>query len=321
MPGLPSRAVLAPTRSSSIARLTLLGALGLALHGAGFWLLRDRGPAAADVAAASAALRAEHRAGDAIFLVPAYATRAREYLGDLRPLAVRRPGLEDLELRSRAWVVASFGAEEDARPELEQAGLRYRKQQRFGGVTIELFERAGAAAATRWSALESIRAAQVAHVHDDGRVEACSRWASNARGGEVGHWACPHDADWLYVGPEWHRMGERPRRCLWAHPPKEGRVEVRFEDVPLSGVLTGWAGHTLNASRRAKAPVDLFVQVGEGRGQTFRFELEDTWRPFRMATATATVGTVRFGISSPDNGANHFCFVAETRTPVGEASP
>ena len=142
----------------------------------------------------------------------------------------------------------------------------------------------------------------------------CDRWErKNKQGGPPGRWVCPKDGDWFYVAPQWHRMGDHLRRCLWAHPPTSGRLSIRFTDVPLDGVLAGRAGHTLFSSDRARAPVMLDVQFGTDVPQRFAFGLEDFFKPFRIQIPTATTATVTFSVSSPDAGANHFCFVADVR--------
>lgn len=308
-----------PPRPSKAAAVVVAAACGLGLHGVGFWLLRDVGPDPDALRSAARHLRARHRPGDGIFILPTYATEIRERFGDLAPRAVRDPLLEeDLELLDRVWVVSSFGAEAEAHRRFVSAGHRPLERASFGGVTMDLFALEGPAAEVAWRALDAFRDVEVSHVHPGGRREACKTWVEGAKpGGPGGRWKCAHDGDWLYVGPEWHRMGERPRRCFWAHPPREGHLELRFPEVPPGAVLAGAGGHTLNASTRAQAPVFLDARMGDdGPSQRFVFELEDTWRPFRMRVPTSTQArTLVLSVSSPDNGANHFCFTVDLRRP------
>ena len=301
---------------SKVATFAVVVAVALGFQGAGFWLLRDRGPEAAVLAEAAERLRERYRPGDAVFILPAYATQIREELGDLGPLAVREPLLEDLESQDRAWVVSSFGVEERARARFEAAGHTHLERIAFPGVIVDLFSLGGPKAEIEWRAAGAVRELEVAHVYPDGRRVVCGRWIEGAKaGGPGGRWVCPHDGDWLYVGLEWHRMGEQARRCLWAHPPREGHLELRFPGVPPGAVLAGTGGHTLNASRRAHAPVFLDARIGDGPMQRFVFELADTWRPFRMLVSTSTSPRpIVFSVSSPDNGANHFCFDANVRS-------
>ncbi|MEO1232847.1 MAG: hypothetical protein AAFZ18_28520 [Myxococcota bacterium] len=302
---------------SKVATLAVVVSVAMGFQGVGFWLLRDRGPEAAILSEAAQRLRERYRPGDALFILPAYATQIREELGDLGPLAARDPLLEDLESWDRAWVISSFGAEERARTRFEAAGHIHVERVAFPGLVVDLFSIGGPRADIEWQAAGAVRELEVAHVYPDGRRIACERWVEGAKpGGPGGRWVCPHDSDWLYVGLEWHRMGERPRRCLWAHPPREGRLELRFPEVPPGTVLAGAGGHTLNASRRAQAPVFLDARFGEQATQRFVFELEDTWRPFRMIVPTSTSPrALVLSVSSPNNGANHFCFDATVRSP------
>lgn len=321
-----------PGRSVWPAVTVMAVGLLLGLQGVGFWLFRDRGPTPDEHREAAAYLRAAYRDGDLIFLVPAYATEAREYLGDLGPRAVRDPLLEDVEPYHRMWSYTLFGEETKLEGRLRGAGHELETRQTFpGGIVVDRYRLEGPASAVRWSLLEDFEgqppgrkprvlsgAFEVEHHRPDGKIDRCDRWlAGSKRGGPGGRFQCPHDGDWLYVGPEWHFMGERPRRCLWAHPPQDGRLMVRIQDVPLAGTLYLRGGHTLNASKRAQAPVYLDVSLVSSEGTTpeqrFRFELEDTWRPYRMRTPTTGTATLTLAVSSPNNGANHFCFVADTR--------
>lgn len=306
----------------ALAAVVVLVALLFGAQGAGFWLLRDRGPTGAEHARAAAYLRSHHQPGDVIFLAPPYATEAREHLGDLQPLAVAAPAREDLTEKDRAWVYALFGAEEEVAAALERAGHRRLERRRFeGGIVVDRYALWGPRAEVSWRLVDALPSARVTLEHPDGRREGCARWEeASFRGGPGGRWVCPRDSDWLYVGPEWHRMGDHLRRCLWAHPPRTGRLVIEVSGVPLSETLAGVGGHTLMSRKRAKAPVFLDVKVGDADGQRFVFGLEDTWRPFRMATPSAGTTTVSFAVSSPDNGANHFCFLADTRRlePRGE---
>lgn len=305
---------------AALAGLALLGLVFTGGYGAYFWLTEDRGPGPAAVRAAAAVVRAEHRKGDLVVLAPFYATRAREYLGDLNPVAPRDPLAEDLEVHPRIWVLGLFEAGDRVAADFEAAGLnRARRSEPAPGVTVDLWTNPKTAE-VRYDFLARLRDAKVWHEKGAERV-ACDQWKTdNGQGGPLGRWACPYDTDWFYVAPEWHRMGDHTRLCLWAHPPNEGRLVMAFPDVPLTGRLFGHAGHTLNASRRARAPIDLDVAVGGQPAQRFVIELSDTWRPFALSTATATTATVTFAVSSADAGINHFCFVADTRT-APEATP
>jgi hypothetical protein len=265
-------------------------------------------------------IRRGFQPGDLVLLVPFYATRAREYLGDLHPVATRDPLAEDLAVHPRVWVFAIDGEGAAVTADLLQAGLQsVRSEAPAPGVTVDLL-----AVEHPWTVgydfLRELRKARVFHEHPGTGNEPCARWdEQNGQGGAMGRWVCPHDGEWFYVAPEWHYMDGVQRLCLWAHPPNGGRLVIQFPDVPLAGTLVGRAGHTLNATKHARERIDLDVEISAGEKvavQRFAFGLEENWRPFAMALPAATTGTVSFAVSTPDAGANHFCFRADLRRPA-----
>lgn len=295
--------------------LFALVALGTGAFGSAFWLTRDTGPRVEAFAPAAAVVRDGFTNGDLIILVPAYATRGREYLGDLHPVAPMDPLREDFEAHKRFWVFGLFGDAERLRPEFTARGHRLVKEHAADGITVDLYEVAHPVETT-FVFRDRLRSARVYHEYDDGRRERCDTWSDDNFHGHrsLGRWACPHDSEWFYVAPQWHRMGDHLRLCLWAHPPNEGRLVVAFPDVPMTGVLSGRAGHTLNGSLHAHAPIHLDVLVGETGTQRFTYELSEHWEPFVLTTPTTGTATVSFAVSTPNAGANHFCFDARMQS-------
>lgn len=299
----------------AVGAVCALAVLGSGSYGAIFWLARDTGPPPERFVDAARVIREGHREGDLIFLVPFYATRAREHLGDLHPLAVRDPLSEDLATHPRVWVFGLFGEGRRVGGELLKAGFtREVESEPVPGITVDRF-RTNASMVARYSFLEHIRSARVHHEKDGTRTP-CASWSeTNGQGGPLGRWVCPYDSEWFYVAPEWHRMGEHLRLCLWAHPPNQGRLVISFPNVPLTGQLYGRAGHTLNASLHARAPIYFDVEIGD-HAQRFTFDLLDHDRPFILSTRGTGTATVSFAVSTPDAGANHFCFDAEMRASL-----
>ena len=294
--------------------------LGAGVYGTAFWLLHDAGPPPSAFEPAAAAVRAGYAPGDLIVLAPFYATRAREYLGDLHPVAVRDPLAEDLEVRRRVWLFALFGADRTLGPRFEAAGFVPTFARHDDGIAVLRYERP-ARATVEYDFVSALPGARIYHDRGDKQV-ACDKWVpQNQQGGLPGRWSCPTDPEWFYVGAEWHRMGEHLRRCLWAHPPSRGRLLIRFTDVPRRGVLVGRAGHTLYSARFARKPIHFDVEIDDLPLQRLTFALEDYFRPFRIRIPTVTTSTVvatatvTFAVSSPDAGANHFCFAADVRVP------
>lgn len=300
--------------------LAVVVALGLSVWGALFWLLRDRGPGAEAICRAAAEIRDAYRPGDHILLLPAHATRAREYLGDLQPVAPLRPAAEDFAAHPRTWVLGLFGAAAKAAPALRAAGLEPVEQRDVDGVAVELY-RAPAPATVVDDLVGRVDRATVELRLPDGRALPCDRRRPRTgQGGRSVSLVCPRDSDWQYVAAEWHRMGDHPRRCLWAHPPNEGELWIHFPDVPLRGELHIRGGHTLHSRSQARAPVELTVAI-DGWVERHAFALEDTWRPIRQDLEAldleADTATVSFGVWSSDPGVNHFCFAPDVRRPGG----
>jgi len=218
-----------------------------------------------------------------------------------------------------------FGAASEARATWKEAGLEPVSQSFDRGVEWELYRNPAPWRAV-WDATERVGDATVELHESGGRVRPCDvRRPRSGQGGPSPRWVCPRDSDWQYVATEWHRMGPHPRRCLWAHPPNEGELWIHFPSVPRKGELALRAGHTLQASRQARAPVELTVVVGDW-AETHVIDLDDTWRPLRHALAPdrsdRTAGgtetaTISFGVRSSDPGMNHFCFTADVRIPRG----
>ncbi|MBI4819973.1 MAG: hypothetical protein HY791_27105 [Deltaproteobacteria bacterium] len=304
--------------SRALGILTVLGTIAAGSYGTAFWLLRDRGPSAEAIEAAARELRTAYEPGDLILIQPFYATRAREWLGDLDPVAPQNPLLEDFETHRRVHVFGLFGsAEALAEPFLRMGLSRVKVESPTKGITIATYS-VSATTSIEYSFRDELKRARVTYEQTDGKLEPCDRYTDEfGRGGAMGRWSCRRDAEWFYVGKEWHRMGDHPRLCLWAHPPNSGRLRIEFGDVPLTGILAGRAGHTLNSSLHARERVDLEIEIsGVGR-QVYSFGLSEHWRPFSLVTPDVGTATVTFSVSSPDAGANHFCFEASMRRRSG----
>lgn len=298
----------------AVGIVSLIALLATSAYGAVFWIARDRGPPVEAFEPAAKIIRDDYRADDLILVVPFYAARAREYLGDLNMVAVRDPLSEDFAVHPRAWVFGLFGEGVALRERMIAAGMKLEKSIDSGsGITVDLYA-TGAKLKTRYRFLEHLREARVYH-EKEGSSTPCTAWSENNGQNSPmgGRWSCPYDTDWFYVAPEVHRMDGVPRVCFWAHPPGQGRLMISFPNVPMTGHLYGRAGHTFNGTLYARAPIHLDVQVGEGLPQRFTFELSENFRPYMLPVAETGTATVTFGVSTPDAGTNHFCFDAEMR--------
>jgi len=292
--------------------LATLVACGFGLYGGAFFLLQPRGPEPHVVEAAARRIAEGAGAEDLVLLLPAYAQAPRRWLGHLNPVAPERPELEDLEVAERVWVFGQFGAGAPFAQALAERGWSRETLWDEGGVQVYALDNPDP-----WTPVwtlddDRLAEARLEHLFR-GEPEPCAR---RGPGPKLG---CKRESDWLYVAPEWHRMGDHLRRCLWAHPPGEGALRLTAGGLPPSGVLRVQGGHTLQSRTRARAPVMLNVQFEGGGGGELEFALEDTWRPYRIPVPPTATGTVSFTVWSPDAGANHFCFVADVRRPRDDA--
>jgi hypothetical protein len=211
------------------------------------------------------------------------------------------------------WIFGLFGAAESLRDGLKAKGLELEETLTPSpGIVIDRWKNPKPDT-VELDFVKAIHSAKVFH-ENNGTLTPCSEWQKvESADPSRGKWACPNDREWFYVGPEWHRMGPDQRLCLWAHPPREGRLVVRFPNVPMTGRIYGHAGHTLNASVHAKAPITFDIAIGDQPPQSFPIEVEETWRPIALLTPTTGTATVTFGVSTPNNGMNHFCFALDAR--------
>jgi hypothetical protein len=109
----------------------------------------------------------------------------------------------------------------------------------------------------------------------------------------------------------------RPRRCIWAHPPGNGEVVIRFSDVQLGSVLRGHGGMYWVIERdRLGAPVMVQVRVDGKEVGKYEHKDGDGWSSFEMPLGEHTDkknATVEFAVSSKNNMHRHFCFEANSR--------
>ena len=110
---------------------------------------------------------------------------------------------------------------------------------------------------------------------------------------------------------------ERPRQCIWQHPPNLGAESVlRFHQVPLGATIRGHSGIGWMIERdRLGQPITLRVLVdGEEVGRTVHVD-GDGWKLFEIplgAHANRT-GDVEFRTSTSNNSGRQICWEADSR--------
>jgi hypothetical protein len=298
--------------------LLLLGALGLAELAADFTISAGA-PSLADFESVRGELAASKRPGDFVAVAPRWAEPlARAAFGDeLMPLReVARP---DDSIFERAIEVGVHGATYSGLDAWTPSAERS-----YGKVRFRIL-RNPRPIAPAYSFVDMLADEGAVFVERRGAETPCT-WRSNARaetGGLHGHVAyprerfeCPGQAPYFVGVTVIDDQEYRPRRCIWAHPPRRGVLVLHFQGVPLGERISGYAGLSYFLFRDGGgAPVELEVSVdGRSLGRYVHHD-ERGWSEFSFATqgAAGKRASVEFRVRGGDARQRHFCFYADTR--------
>ncbi len=280
--------------------LPLAVVLGVSLYSAGFWAVDPLlQPSRDDYRAAERAIRGDWQPGDAIIVLPWWAARIREFVGDLEFIQLRNPQAEDWSTYSRLWVVSLPGHRHDlgTYPRL--------KKIRAGALKIDLYD-LPTPARVIYDFRDRLGEARVSMREPHGPRQ-CSRWVEN-------RWVCSR-RDWNYVGRMIVELGDDPRKIIWAHP-ADDPLEIHYQSVPGGKLLRVHTGFTPPAARAQDgAPVTLRVLMdGRELGRVVQQNLTGYF-PAEWDISASGPGPhqVTFIVSSPRGGMRHFCFDAQVR--------
>jgi hypothetical protein len=296
----------------------LLPLLGLAELGAHVFFSR-RAPGLAEWRAVAPGVLRLKRAGEPIVVAPEWAEPiARHAFGDAAfPLEeVARPDLAGFR---RLLEVSALGARAE-----EARGFRVVSEERSGAFVLRVLENPAPVRASFRFLEHALPGELEVEVVDGDRSAPCvfDEHARVFAGGLHGEVAFPRER-FVCPGGEGAFVGVtviddhdyRPRRCLWAQPPEEGFLRLRFANVKLGRSLRGFAGLSYFLFRDGVGrPVVLRARAdGELLG---RHEHRDEWgwRGFSLATGARAggVSTVEFEIQAERSPARDFCFFAES---------
>jgi hypothetical protein len=259
------------------------------------------------------------RAGEPIVVAPEWAEPlARHAFGD-RAFPLDEVARPDVRGFRRVLEVSSLGARAE-----ETSAFRVVSEERRGAFTLRVLENPAPVRAS-YRFLDHVLPAELEVSVVVGDQSAPCPFDENARvlaGGLHGEVTFPRErfvcpgGDAFFVGiTVIDDQDYRPRRCLWARPPEEGFLRLRFANVPLGRALRGFAGLSYFLFRDGIGrPIALRARVdGELLG-SHRHRDEWGFRGFEFALAShaGRTGTVEFEIEAEHAPARDFCFFAES---------
>jgi hypothetical protein len=291
---------------------------GLAELGGHFYF-STRAPRVDDWVRSKPSLEAIRRPGDLVVIAPDWAEpNARLAFGDaLMPITdVARP---DESSYTRAVEVDIIGA---TAPELR--GWKLVDERRQGKFRYRILENPSPAKVL-YDFVARVAEATVGDVGAAGAVSLC-RWnpvAVRSAGGLHGDPAFPSERHECaggagrFVGVtviEDERW--RPRRCLWALPPNQATLTIRYSAVPVGAQIRGYAALPQWIEREKHgAPVELDVIVAGDVVGKYVHRDGDGWKPFSFSTGAraGSPADVEFRVTSSRPRDRQFCFQADTR--------
>jgi hypothetical protein len=101
-----------------------------------------------------------------------------------------------------------------------------------------------------------------------------------------------------------------------ARPPTRGALRLRFQGVPLSARISGFAGLSYFLYRDGgRKPVEIVASVGDAVLGSHRHEDAQGWRAFSFDTSGYAGRTVDLDLTlrAAPGEARTFCFSAESR--------
>jgi hypothetical protein len=267
----------------------------------------------ADWVAARAYVASQVKPEDLVAFAPRWADPiGREHFGPSLA-TLEREARPDETRFPRALEVSIRGAHLPA-----FSGWRRAGEQRFGSVAVTTWENPEPAHVI--DDLVSLVDAQRLHVWR-GDAE-CPFSHGTAQSGNLGfgptipgdRFACPGNgfvgvsvvADLDYI----------PHRCIFAPPPGNAPLRLRFADVHFGRTLHGHHALYVEAERDKKgAPVTITFKSGDSTLGSVVHRDGDGWKPFELDTSALAgqQGELQAEITSPGGDRRLYCFEADTR--------
>ncbi|MBI5549535.1 MAG: hypothetical protein HY901_37085 [Deltaproteobacteria bacterium] len=296
-----------------LLRLEAVVFVALALLALAYYLrLPSSLPSEVDYRAVAADLTARAGPGDAVFLDPHWAERARLFVPSPVPVLnlARRPTREDLRGYGRLFVLSlpDLPRSDMAKTHRFLESIQFRRAGetvRHGELALTLFENARVERPS-FDFTGQVAQAKVYIRRPDGSQDLCPE-----RGGRH---PCPR-AGWINVGEEIKEIDSKPLRCLWAHPAGNEPLVVEYADVPLGrtlDVVGGIVGQIVYRRERY-GTTTLRVKIDGELAAELEFPPGEPGERRRSIDTSAKAGAprrVHFEVSAPNPDMRHFCFDA-----------
>lgn len=259
--------------------------------------------------------------GDLVLVSPRWAEpNARLVLGDaLMPLA--HVARADESLFPRALEISILGEHAE-----ELAGWELEREERAGAFELRTWRNPQVQTALYDFIARAEPPHLAVHVERGSKPPESCPFGTNHRvsnGDLGGHPTFPRQR-FACAGAEWAFVGGtviedqmyRPRRCLWAHPIARAVLVLRYEAVPIGGMIRGHGGLPFLIERESKgSPIELSAVVGGELVGTFRHTDGEGWKAFELSTERFRGQTlpVEFRVRSKRQARRDFCFQADVR--------
>jgi len=259
------------------------------------------------------------RAGEPLVVAPEWAEPiARHAFGDAA-FPVAELARSDLGGSRRVLEVSLLGAESE-----EARDFRVVSESRSGPFTLRVLENPKPRAAV-YRLLEHVTPGELdVAIVANGTERPCpyNAAARVVSGGLHGEVTFPRERfvcggqDSAFVGVTIiDDQRYRPRRCLWAQPPRDGVLRLRFSGVPVGRTLHGFAGLSYFLFRDGgREPIRLSARLGEHAFGSYLHRDEWGWDAFRLSGDPGAAGTtapLELTVQSEHAEGRDFCFALE----------
>jgi hypothetical protein len=260
-------------------------------------------PSRSDWEKAAATVRGAYRDGDIIAFLPGWAQEGRGLFAGLRAIPQERWGEDEVASASRVILVLSFGA---AIPAWLRESTEIEYEEAAGRIRIVRLRRLGQGKPVT-DFIDKLGTATVGLDLPD-RSLVCGRQGDR--------FDCTQGQfPWRMVGEGKMGIGGKLRRCITAHPTTGATLRITFGPSALGARLRVSHGIS-DAVAAGGTPVTMDILIGSGGGESaarIPHPAGVGWRRSYVDTARwrGRLEPVTFQITTPNDGARHFCFAAE----------